>query len=1447
MSVVSELEIRLFAGIARLQQDMDRAQQTVTGTMARISASVGNAMNLIKGFAAALAVGAFVNFIKGGIDAADAMDELREKTGLLMEDVAGVRLIFQREGFGDQELVASMSKLSKAITEGGGALGAMKISTKEASGEFRSTKAVLYDVADQFAAMENGAQKSAFAMDIFGKSGVALIPMLNGGSEGMRDMAEMAEKLGLVLSQETATAAGDFNDTMFLIGQGSQGIAQGIAAELVPTLNSLAGSFLESMTSGGKLASTAHILATGLKILYTLGVGIVEVFSTVGKSLGGAAAQIVAVLNGDFKQAGKIGELVGKDLAEGWQSSAKMISDAWDGTGEAAVAAAAKTLGAQKDLLAAQKEREAAEKKAAAEHAAAVKAAQDYVAGLKVEVSQVGLSADQVKMMAAARAAAKAPTAELRMEIMRAALALDIETKAFAASEASIKSVTDAAKLLEDTRASEYASLANEVQAGKDAIATYGLSKGAIEALTLARLEDRLARRGPQDLDLDEAEVNHLMRLIALQKEKAQGAVAFDQLEKQKKVNEEMVADYQKTVDKYDDVFRTGFADMLNNGKSGWKSFTTSLLTTFKTTVADQIYKMLAQPFVVSIVGNILGVTGANAATTAGSSAAGGAASSMAGTAVGGLFGAGGLSGSLMAGAGWLTGATSLSGALTAGTSLIGTGTLAGLASGMGVLAGALGPVALGIAAVTSLAKKWDTSGTIHTGGAASASAAGVSNIDAKTLGFQRIDIADATNKLTAQLATSIVGILDSTAQTFGKTAGYTVSTGFADDSSRDGAWGALSIHNANGLVSAWGDANSRWAPKVFSDGEAGQKEYLADISKSVRAALDGIGMPDWAKSMLSSLGSAPALEDLAKVVDTINATQKALALMGDRLTGFAGLSDAAVSALIKASGGMEGLAANASSYYDAFYSEGEKAAVVTKQVAEALKAVGVEMPATREGYRAEVEARLKLGAAGTDAVAALLANASAYAQVVPAIEAATAVTDALTSTNADYQQQIDQLLAARQGEAAVRALETSGMAASTVALYDRLAALKAEDAAATAAAAAAQTLANTNAGYQQQIDQLLAAREGEAAVRALEIAGMSASTVALYDRLKALQAEDKATAAATEAIKKAQDAAAETARQAQQQYAEQVRDWQTKVDSARNALSQAYERESSALESAISKAREFAQAMRSFSDSLKLGDLSTLSPEAKYAEAQRQFANATPEQLQGASTALLQASKAYNSNSEAYARDYAAVEEAIGQAAVAADSQVVAAQQQLSYLAQQVSGIAEVNKSVLSVAEALAAYKAAVAAPIVPAQNYGAGTVAPGYLPGTTAGWTNIDWNYIRKQAVDGSHENGLWSVPRNGYIAELHEDEAVLTRQQARQWRAGQGVSASGSSAVESLLREVVAENREMRAELAEVKGQLQAANTQRGAIAQAQLRQGDAVAQKLDKTARKLETIQ
>lgn len=97
----------------------------------------------------------------------------------------------------------------------------------------------------------------------------------------------------------------------------------------------------------------------------------------------------------------------------------------------------------------------------------------------------------------------------------------------------------------------------------------------------------------------------------------------FDEAQQEsKKLDAEMLRQFEKTVDGINEEFRRGFSNMVNGGKTTWKSFTKSLVTTFKTTVADAIYKMFAQPFVIKLVASVLGVGVSGAASAAGSAGA---------------------------------------------------------------------------------------------------------------------------------------------------------------------------------------------------------------------------------------------------------------------------------------------------------------------------------------------------------------------------------------------------------------------------------------------------------------------------------------------------------------------------------------------------------------------------------------------------------------------------------------------------------------------------------------------------------------------------------------------------------------------------------------------------------------------------------------------------------
>lgn len=608
----------------------------------------------------------------------------------------------------------------------------------------------------------------------------------------------------------------------------------------------------------------------------------------------------------------------------------------------------------------------------------AVKQSREYIQSLKDERAAIGATESQQRMMAAAKAAAVAPTAALAAETMVEARALNKATEAHEASLKSIealdklnKEYSDGLNNVADIRKASLKTASEEADRNEELARTFGLTRAEIERLELARLQEQLAQRASLGLTLDE--IAHLEQLIATKQRSADAISQVEALEKQKSAWESV-----------EEVAHDTFVSIFDSGKSAFDR----LRDTLKNGLMDLLYQMTVKKWIFNIGASVTGSAAGGMAQAAGSAVSGG--SSLLGNAGGALSLASIASGAFQTAGAIMSGTVGFGSTLSAGMAAIGTGTASGIAAGLSSVAGALGPIALALGAAVMIWKKLDTSGTSHTGGAAFADSSGSRSIRAESIGFEHTKVNADTEKMVTAMAQSVVGILDSTALAFGKTAGYSAATAFADDTSKDGAWGSLVIKKMDQTLVDWNKTRtSNWAPKEFSDGEAGQKQYLAALSASVRTALDGIGLPAWAKTMLDGVGQGATIEELAKVVDQINLTQRALASMKEQIPGFVTMTDAAVSALMAASGGIEALATNAGAYFDGFMTEGEKTAALSKQVAEALATVGLQMPATVAAYRAQVEAQMAMGAAGAPALAMLFKYAGAFKQLHPEVEAA--------------------------------------------------------------------------------------------------------------------------------------------------------------------------------------------------------------------------------------------------------------------------------------------------------------------------------------------------------------------------------------------------------------------------------------------------------------------------
>jgi hypothetical protein len=339
MKTTSEITIEIAADLARLRTDMNQANGIVSKAMGGISSAGSMAAKALGGLGVVLSAGAMVAYVRSAIDAADATSKLAQSVGLSTEQVAGLQLAYGQSGLEQTRMVESLAKLTQAAVTGNEAFDALGISVRNSDGSFRTTRELLADVAERFQNMEDGTAKTALAMKLFGETGGQLIPLLNGGAEGLQYFDDAATRLGLTISDKTAKEAEKFNDTLDLMTQGAKGVSLQVAAELLPTMNDLAGSLLTAFNDSTRLANITGVLSAGMKVLASAGILVVDTLSFLTRNIGAFADAVGMVLRGDFAGAFDVVKARISEIPEEVRNAADSITSVWQPVADEGVSA----------------------------------------------------------------------------------------------------------------------------------------------------------------------------------------------------------------------------------------------------------------------------------------------------------------------------------------------------------------------------------------------------------------------------------------------------------------------------------------------------------------------------------------------------------------------------------------------------------------------------------------------------------------------------------------------------------------------------------------------------------------------------------------------------------------------------------------------------------------------------------------------------------------------------------------------------------------------------------------------------------------------------------------------------------------------------------------------------------------------------------------------------
>lgn len=236
------------------------AFDSIRGNLAKLGDESNRVKGMLAGLGVSISVAGFAAMIKSAIDAADQLNKLSQKIGISVEALSTLRFAAQLSDVSLETLQKGIKGLSQNIAEANTGIGdgaqvfdALGISVRNADGSIKSTEAVLLQVADVFANLEDGAVKTALAVKLFGKSGMDMIPFLNQGAAGITQLTAEAERLGLKLTTETARSAEAFNDNLTALKASSSSLGIALARDFLPELTNITNAMREAANEAGTL------------------------------------------------------------------------------------------------------------------------------------------------------------------------------------------------------------------------------------------------------------------------------------------------------------------------------------------------------------------------------------------------------------------------------------------------------------------------------------------------------------------------------------------------------------------------------------------------------------------------------------------------------------------------------------------------------------------------------------------------------------------------------------------------------------------------------------------------------------------------------------------------------------------------------------------------------------------------------------------------------------------------------------------------------------------------------------------------------------------------------------------------------------------------------------------------------------------------------------------
>lgn len=191
-------------------------------------------------------VGAFASCTFEAANFADELLELSDVTHITTDELQKMQYASDFLDVETEVMTGSITKLTRNMNmarEGAklqaDAFKELRIKYKETNGELRDANTVFYETIDALGKVKNETERDALAMTLMGKSAKELNPLIEAGSERLRELGIEAENMGVVMGEDSLDKLGRMKDAMDKLENTTGALKNSLGLALLPILTAL--------------------------------------------------------------------------------------------------------------------------------------------------------------------------------------------------------------------------------------------------------------------------------------------------------------------------------------------------------------------------------------------------------------------------------------------------------------------------------------------------------------------------------------------------------------------------------------------------------------------------------------------------------------------------------------------------------------------------------------------------------------------------------------------------------------------------------------------------------------------------------------------------------------------------------------------------------------------------------------------------------------------------------------------------------------------------------------------------------------------------------------------------------------------------------------------------------------------------------------------------------